>query len=294
MSDKAKVFVKYDVEIEKFGEKKRCKGVISNTYRGYDPVGMVTRNHIGLLYFVNKCKSLFYLEPWNDIYQEFRRMFDVDFYRVWMDVSTDNLEYAVKRCFIEGDTSWTFNDLVQFADTDFGEFYVDITGKGPNQLNIKYCYCIWKNTEQFLVDAKGYLENHYKGFDLKELNEETKGALEEFDKMVKEYNIELMTESELKELWNTDYENFLVEYIPNQNNDTEEINRVIEYDNEGFVISLDDLDLSVRTYNCLRRAGYSTVKEVRNLSQEQLNDIRNLGTKQQEELVDKIELTRRK
>jgi DNA-directed RNA polymerase subunit alpha len=60
------------------------------------------------------------------------------------------------------------------------------------------------------------------------------------------------------------------------------------------VISLDDLDLSVRTYNCLRRAGYSTVKEVRNLSQEQLNNIRNLGTKQQEELVDKIELTRRK
>jgi DNA-directed RNA polymerase subunit alpha len=57
---------------------------------------------------------------------------------------------------------------------------------------------------------------------------------------------------------------------------------------------LDDLDLSVRTYNCLRRAGYSTVKEVRNLSQEQLNNIRNLGTKQQEELVDKIELTRRK
>ena len=60
------------------------------------------------------------------------------------------------------------------------------------------------------------------------------------------------------------------------------------------MISLDDLDLSVRTYNCLRRAGYSTVKEVRNLSQEQLNNIRNLGTKQQEELVDKIELTRRK
>jgi hypothetical protein len=61
-------------------------------YRGFDPIGMVTRNQVGLLHFLRNLKSLYFIEPWDDTYHRFRRMFDVDFYRTWMDVSEDMLE----------------------------------------------------------------------------------------------------------------------------------------------------------------------------------------------------------
>ena len=40
---------------------------------------------------------------------------------------------------------------------------------------------------------------------------------------------------------------------------------------------LDDLDLSVRTYNCLRRHGVRTVEELRKLIDEELRSVRNIG-----------------
>ena len=46
-----------------------------------------------------------------------------------------------------------------------------------------------------------------------------------------------------------------------------------EYPNDT---SIDDLDLSVRTYNCLRRAGINTVADIKNAN---LNKVRALGNK---------------
>ena len=41
---------------------------------------------------------------------------------------------------------------------------------------------------------------------------------------------------------------------------------------------LDELGLSVRTYNCLRRAGVDTLEEVADMTEAELLQIRNLGT----------------
>ena len=43
-----------------------------------------------------------------------------------------------------------------------------------------------------------------------------------------------------------------------------------------LVMSIDELELSVRSYNCLKRAGINTVEELTNKSQEDMMKVRNL------------------
>ncbi len=53
-------------------------------------------------------------------------------------------------------------------------------------------------------------------------------------------------------------------------------------------IALEDLDLSVRSYNCLKRNGLKTVQDLCNLQENQLMAVRNLGKKCYKEIVDKL------
>jgi DNA-directed RNA polymerase subunit alpha len=53
-------------------------------------------------------------------------------------------------------------------------------------------------------------------------------------------------------------------------------------------IKIDDLDFSVRTYNCLKRQGIETLDELRNYSAEELMNIRNFGSKSYDEVIDKL------
>lgn len=53
-------------------------------------------------------------------------------------------------------------------------------------------------------------------------------------------------------------------------------------------IKIDDLDFSVRTYNCLKRQGIETLEELRNYSADELMNIRNFGSKSYDEVVDKL------
>ncbi len=52
---------------------------------------------------------------------------------------------------------------------------------------------------------------------------------------------------------------------------------------------IEDLDLSVRSYNCLKREGIATVGELRILTEDQLLEIRNFGAKSVEEVVEKLD-----
>lgn len=53
-------------------------------------------------------------------------------------------------------------------------------------------------------------------------------------------------------------------------------------------MSIDDLDLSVRSNNCLRRAGINTVEELTQKSEEDMMKVRNLGRKSLEEVKKKL------
>ncbi len=52
--------------------------------------------------------------------------------------------------------------------------------------------------------------------------------------------------------------------------------------------SIDDLDLSVRAYNCLKRAGILTLHDLVDKSENEMMKIRNLGKKSLKEVIDKV------
>ncbi|MBN2796196.1 MAG: DNA-directed RNA polymerase subunit alpha [Clostridia bacterium] len=53
-------------------------------------------------------------------------------------------------------------------------------------------------------------------------------------------------------------------------------------------MTIEELDLSVRSYNCLKRAGINTVEELANKSEEDMMKVRNLGKKSLEEVKKKL------
>lgn len=53
-------------------------------------------------------------------------------------------------------------------------------------------------------------------------------------------------------------------------------------------MNIDELELSVRSYNCLKRAGINTVAELINRTPEDMMKVRNLGRKSLEEVVQKL------
>ncbi|ASS89839.1 MAG: DNA-directed RNA polymerase subunit alpha [Bacillaceae bacterium] len=54
-------------------------------------------------------------------------------------------------------------------------------------------------------------------------------------------------------------------------------------------MTIEELDLSVRSYNCLKRAGINTVQELANKTEEDMMKVRNLGRKSLEEVKQKLE-----
>ncbi|HSN65517.1 MAG TPA: DNA-directed RNA polymerase subunit alpha [Fusibacter sp.] len=53
-------------------------------------------------------------------------------------------------------------------------------------------------------------------------------------------------------------------------------------------MTIEELDLSVRSYNCLKRAGINTVEELTNRSEDDMMKVRNLGKKSLEEVKYKL------
>ena len=62
-------------------------------------------------------------------------------------------------------------------------------------------------------------------------------------------------------------------------------------DSKGKLLemTIEELDLSVRSFNCLKRAGINTVEDLINRSEEDMMRVRNLGRKSLEEVVAKLE-----
>lgn len=53
-------------------------------------------------------------------------------------------------------------------------------------------------------------------------------------------------------------------------------------------MTIEELDLSVRSYNCLKRAGINTVQELTQKTEEDMMKVRNLGRKSLEEVQEKL------
>lgn len=68
---------------------------------------------------------------------------------------------------------------------------------------------------------------------------------------------------------------------------------LVEKDDQGkekiLEMVIEDLDLSVRSFNCLKRAGLNTVEDLTNRTEEEMIKVRNLGRKSLEEVIAKLE-----
>ena len=62
-------------------------------------------------------------------------------------------------------------------------------------------------------------------------------------------------------------------------------------DSKGKILemTIEELDLSVRSFNCLKRAGINTVEDLTNKTEDDMMRVRNLGRKSLEEVIAKLE-----
>ena len=57
---------------------------------------------------------------------------------------------------------------------------------------------------------------------------------------------------------------------------------------KALEMSIDELELSVRSYNCLKRANINTVEELINKTPDEMMKVRNLGRKSLDEVLAKL------
>jgi DNA-directed RNA polymerase subunit alpha len=62
----------------------------------------------------------------------------------------------------------------------------------------------------------------------------------------------------------------------------------VEVTGEGLDIRIEELDLTVRSFNCLKREGINTLAQLVNLTEHQLMNIRNFGQKSVDEVLEKL------
>ena len=53
-------------------------------------------------------------------------------------------------------------------------------------------------------------------------------------------------------------------------------------------MTIEELDLSVRSFNCLKRAGINTVEDLTTKTEEDMMKVRNLGKKSLDEVINKL------
>lgn len=83
-----------------------------------------------------------------------------------------------------------------------------------------------------------------------------------------------------------------LELFINLANTTKDIEIMVEKEEESkdkvLEMTIEELDLSVRSYNCLKRAGVNTVEQLINKTEEDMMKVRNLGKKSLEEVKKKL------
>jgi DNA-directed RNA polymerase subunit alpha len=71
-----------------------------------------------------------------------------------------------------------------------------------------------------------------------------------------------------------------------------DVNILVSHEEEKPVkvmeMSIEDMDLSVRSYNCLKRANINTIEDLTKKSKEDMLKVRNLGLKSLEEVINKL------
>ena len=81
--------------------------------------------------------------------------------------------------------------------------------------------------------------------------------------------------------------------VVNLSQEARDAESMVEKDDKGnekaLERTIEELDLSVRSFNCLKRAGINTVEDLVNKSEDEMMKVRNLGRKSLEEVIEKLQ-----
>ena len=86
-----------------------------------------------------------------------------------------------------------------------------------------------------------------------------------------------------------DHMKLFVELVDNMNEQNILVSQDDDKAQKVLEMSVEDLDLSVRSYNCLKRANIHTVEDLTRRTEDDMLKVRNLGSKSLEEVVKKLE-----
>lgn len=86
-----------------------------------------------------------------------------------------------------------------------------------------------------------------------------------------------------------DYMSLFIEQVENMAGCKILVDRKEDEQSRLFEKPIEDLELSVRSYNCLKRAGINTIGELLKKSRSEMAKVRNMGAKSLEEVINKIE-----
>ena len=87
----------------------------------------------------------------------------------------------------------------------------------------------------------------------------------------------------------TEHVNLFVELVESMTNTSILVSREEDKVHKLMVMSIEDMDLSVRSYNCLKRAGINTVEDLIGKSEDDMLKVKNLGRKSLDEVIHKLE-----
>ncbi|MDR2090762.1 MAG: DNA-directed RNA polymerase subunit alpha [Clostridiales bacterium] len=79
-----------------------------------------------------------------------------------------------------------------------------------------------------------------------------------------------------------------IDLVENMKNNDILVSRDSDRKHKLLEMSIEDLDLSVRSYNCLKRANIHTVEDLTRKSEDDMLKVRNLGRKSLEEVIKKL------
>ena len=83
--------------------------------------------------------------------------------------------------------------------------------------------------------------------------------------------------------------NLFVELVESMANTSILVSREEDKVHKLMIMSIEDMDLSVRSYNCLKRAGINTVEDLIHKTEDDMLKVKNLGRKSLDEVVHKLE-----
>ena len=86
-----------------------------------------------------------------------------------------------------------------------------------------------------------------------------------------------------------EYVNLFIELVQSMADKSLLVSREEDKVHKIMVMSVEEMDLSVRSYNCLKRAGINTVEDLIKKSEEDMLKVKNLGRKSLDEVIHKLE-----